>query len=128
MKKIIEIDDELYEKLENIQKGYHIKTVSPVISLILTLGVKWFQKLNDMAPTMNIPTPIPYPVPYYPLTPQEPWRPYTPWYETWFCDGQGGTVSNTAIYEISGLNTTYRVGNWNVSSDVSGMSFDYVGK
>lgn len=135
MKKIIEIDDELYEKLEKIQKNYHIKTVSPVISLILTLGVKWFEKLNDITPTMNVPTPIPYPVPYYyPWVPAQPdpfpYQPCYPWSETsdsepwqyrvWCSDG-------TTVF-ITGLATTYTVGNWDVSSNISGMSFNYVGQ
>jgi len=126
MKKIIEIDDELYEKLEKIQKDYHIKTVSPVISLVLTLGVKWFEKLNDINPTMNVPIPIPYPIPYEPYIPAQPWYPwyqetadpYPLKYRIWCSDG--------TIVNLTGAGN-YTIGDWNVSSYTSGMSFDYVG-
>lgn len=126
MKKIVEIDDDLYEKLEKIQKDYHIKTVSPVISLILTLGVKWFEKLNDINPTMNVPTPIPWPIPYEPFCPTypSPWwtdgapDPY-PWkYKVWCNDGTS--------FNITGVGD-YTIGDWSVSSYTSGASFNYVG-
>lgn len=128
MKKIVEIDDELYEKLEKIRKDYHIKTVSPVISLILTLGVKWFEKLNELSPTMNVPTPIPWPIPYpeYPQYPQPylPWwsegTPEEPWrYKVWCSDGTS--------FSVSGIGN-YTIGDWNILSCESGASFNYVGQ
>jgi len=130
MKKIVEIDDELYEKLEKIKKDYHIKTISPVISLILTLGVKWFEKLNDISPTINVPTPIPWPIPYDPYVPSTPWGPYEPtwiwpkttdgkpWgYEVW-CDGSCICVTGFGDYKI---------GDWNISAYTTGASISYVG-
>ncbi len=128
MKKIIEIDDELYARLEKIQNDYHIKTVAPVISLILTLGIKWFEKLNDVSPTMNIPTPIPFPLPYQPWQPTEPYTPWYPWYpwyneepykwEVW-CNGSAVNVTGYGDYTI---------GDWQISSNMSGASFNYVGQ
>ena len=55
MKKIIEIDDSLFEKLEKIQKDYSINSLTPVISLVLTLGVNWFRKLEGIVPTVCSP-------------------------------------------------------------------------
>lgn len=127
MKKIVEIDDELFEKLEKIRKDYHIKTVSPVISLVLTLGVKWFEKLNELTPTMNVSTPIPWPMPYYvPDCPQ----PYTPWWQEgipssypWeykvFC-------SDGSNFNVTGIGS-YTIGDWEITSYLSGASFNYVG-
>jgi len=57
MKKIIEIDDNLYEKLEKIQKDYSINSLTPVISLILNLGVNWFKKLEAITPQACQPPP-----------------------------------------------------------------------
>ena len=59
MKKIIEIDDNLFEKLTNIQKDYSINSLTPVISLVLTLGVNWFKKLEAIVPHTFAP-PVPY--------------------------------------------------------------------
>ena len=59
MKKIIEIDDKLFKKLEKIQKDYSINSLTPVISLVLTLGVNWFRKLEGIAPTVCNPPQYP---------------------------------------------------------------------
>lgn len=64
MKKIIEIDDSLFEKLEKIQKEYNINSLTPVISLVLTLGVNWFRKLEAIVPHVYTP-----PEPYWEWTP-----------------------------------------------------------
>ena len=58
MKKIIEIDDNLFEKLSKIQKDYSINSLTPVISLVLTLGVNWFKKLEAIAPIAYTPPPV----------------------------------------------------------------------
>lgn len=50
MKKIIKIDDNLFEKLTKIQEDYGINSLTPVISLVLTLGVNWFKKLEAIVP------------------------------------------------------------------------------
>lgn len=131
MKKIVEIDDDLYEQLEKIRKDNHIKTISPVISLILTLGVKWFEKLNDISPTMNVPTPIPWPIPYQPYQPYVPWEPIWVWpntttdspypweqYKVW-CGGDGYTITGNADYTI---------GDWHISSYTSGVNLYYDGQ
>ena len=55
MKKLIEIDDTLFERLEKIQKDYHINSLTPVISLVLTLGVNWFKKLEALVPQVYTP-------------------------------------------------------------------------
>lgn len=55
MKKLIEIDDSLYERLEKIQKDYHINSLTPVISLILTIGTNWFKKLEAIIPQVYTP-------------------------------------------------------------------------
>ena len=55
MKKIIEIDDNLFEKLTKIQEDYGINSLTPVISLVLTLGVNWFKKLEAIVPLAYTP-------------------------------------------------------------------------
>lgn len=55
MKKIIEIDDNLFEKLTKIQEDYGINSLTPVISLVLTLGVNWFKKLEAIVPQAYTP-------------------------------------------------------------------------
>lgn len=47
MKKVIDIDDVLLDKLESFQEEYHIQTLSPVISFFLTFGIKAFDKMTS---------------------------------------------------------------------------------
>lgn len=55
MKKLIEIDDALFKRLEKIQNDYNINSLTPVISLVLTLGVNWFKKLEGITPQIYTP-------------------------------------------------------------------------
>lgn len=47
MKKVIDIDDVLLDKLESFQEEYHIQTLSPVISFFITFGIKAFDKMTS---------------------------------------------------------------------------------
>lgn len=47
MNKVINIDDELHEKLEELQKKYHMSTLSPLISMLLSLGAQIFESFTS---------------------------------------------------------------------------------
>lgn len=44
MKKNIDLDDKLFNSLESIRERFHIKSLTPVISMALTVGVEVLKK------------------------------------------------------------------------------------
>lgn len=47
MKKVIDLDDTLVERLEDFQREYHIQTLSPVISFFITFGLNTFERISE---------------------------------------------------------------------------------
>lgn len=70
MKKLIEISDSLIERLESLKEKFNVKSLAPIIDIVLTIGLTHFEEFVNGNIYIN-------PYPYYPWYPQ----PYTPNYD-----------------------------------------------
>jgi len=67
-KKLIELNDDLVERLEALKDKFNVKSLAPIVDIVLTIGLAQFEQFasgsivvqnqNIYAP--NITTPLPY--------------------------------------------------------------------
>lgn len=67
MQKLINIDDDFFERIEKIRKKFHIKTVQPVLDIIISMGLEAFERLINPPKEEKV-----YIWPWYPTYPTYP--------------------------------------------------------
>ena len=90
MKKIIELNDNLIERLEALQEKFNVKSLAPIVDIVLTIGLAHFEDfaygkiIQDLSTPMYIPYPVPQPLEQQPL-------PFIPWEPVWV-NKEDGTI------------------------------------
>jgi len=67
MKKLISIDDDIFERMEAIREKFHIKSMQPVLDIVISMGLEAFETLLNPPVEEKV-----YIWPWYPQYPQYP--------------------------------------------------------
>lgn len=105
MKKLIDIDNDIFNRIEKIQRRFHIKTAQPVLDIIISMGLEAFERLLNPPKEEKV-----YIWPWYPTYPTYPYYDeITPCQWTW---GDGGWhfASGAGTWTIHMTGTDYNVG------------------
>lgn len=106
MQKLINIDNDIYERIETIRKKFHIKTVQPVLDIIISMGLEAFERLINPPKEEKV-----YIWPWYPTQPIYPcYDDITPVQWKWnngewqFATGAGNWTINIGTGQQYGVN------------------------
>jgi len=104
MKKLIDVDDDISERLEKIRQKFHIKTVQPVLDIVISMGIEAFERLINPPKEEKVYIWPWYPT--YPIYPRYDELTTTDW--TW---GDGGWhfASGAGTWHINMTGTNYNV-------------------
>ena len=106
MKKLIELTDDTLERLESIKEKFNVKSLAPIVDIVLTIGLAQFENFaSGSVIVKEYPIqPIPYqPYPPLPSAPQ-------PWHE-WVYDSGTSDVRFTHGNWVLCYNTITGVSN-----------------
>ena len=112
-KKLIELNDDLVERLEALKDRFNVKSLAPIVDIVLTIGLAQFEQFASGTVIINQPVYIPDTQPYNPY----PTWPTQPWYKVWCGEDtvdpdkvtwNHGDWTITCNYTTGGTNVTYK--------------------
>lgn len=74
MKKIIELNDDLVERLEGLKEKFNVKSLAPIVDIVLTIGLAQFEQFASGTVISLQPTYITYPLITDPYPNIIPWE------------------------------------------------------